>query len=103
MDGCSFPGIFFKIIMPLLKPAVVTVIIIKGIGFYNEFYTPYLYMKDKELQVISTSLYAFQGPYGTQWEIICAACVITMLPALIVFILLQKHIYSGLTAGAVKG
>lgn len=103
MDGCSFPGIFFKIIMPLLKPAVVTVIIIKGIGFYNEFYTPYLYMKDKELQVISTSLYAFQGPYGTQWEIICAACVITMLPALIVFLLLQKHIYSGLTAGAVKG
>lgn len=103
MDGCSFPGIFFKIIMPLLKPAIVTVIIIKGIGFYNEFYTPYLYMKSKELQVISTSLYAFQGPYGTQWEIICAACVITMLPALIVFILLQKHIYSGLTAGAVKG
>ena len=40
MDGCSFPGIFFKIIMPLLKPAIVTVIIIKGIGFYNEFYTP---------------------------------------------------------------
>ncbi|MBQ7918382.1 MAG: carbohydrate ABC transporter permease [Lachnospiraceae bacterium] len=103
MDGCSFPRIFFRIIMPLLKPAVVTVIIIKGIGFYNEFYTPYLYMKDKELQVISTSLYAFQGPYGTQWEIICAACVITMLPALVVFLLLQKHIYSGLTAGAVKG
>lgn len=103
MDGCSFPGIFFKIIMPLLKPAIVTVIIIKGIGFYNEFYTPYLYMKSKELQVISTSLYAFQGPYGTQWEIICAACVITMLPALIIFLLLQKHIYSGLTAGAVKG
>lgn len=103
MDGASFPTIFFRIIMPLLKPAIVTVIIIKGIGFYNEFYTPYLYMKDKGLQVISTSLYAFQGPYGTQWEVICAACLITMLPTLIVFLLLQKHIYSGLTMGAVKG
>lgn len=103
VDGASFPQIFFKIILPLLKPAIVTVIIIKGIGFYNEFYTPYLYMKDKSLQVISTSLYAFQGPYGTQWEVICAACIITMLPTLIVFLALQKHIYSGLTMGAVKG
>ena len=103
VDGASFPRIFTTIIIPLLKPAIVTVIIIKGIGFYNEFYTPYLYMKDKSLQVISTSLYAFQGPYGTQWEVICAACIITMLPTLIIFLLLQKHIYSGLTMGAVKG
>lgn len=103
VDGASFPGIYFKIIMPLLKPAITTVIIIKGIGFYNEFYTPHLYMKSKSLQVISTSLYAFQGPYGTKWEVICAACIITILPALIVFLALQKSIYSGLTSGAVKG
>ena len=103
VDGASFPRIYFTVILPLLKPAIVTVIIIKGIGFYNEFYTPFLYMKDKKLQVISTALYAFQGPYGSQWEIICAACLITMLPTLILFLLLQKYIYSGLTMGAVKG
>ena len=103
VDGASFPRTFFSIIMPLLKPAIVTVIIIKGIGFYNEFYTPYLYMKSKNLQVISTSLYAFMGPYGTQWEVICAACIITMVPTLIIFLVLQKQIYSGLTNGAVKG
>lgn len=103
VDGASFPTIYFKIIMPLLTPAIVTVIIIKGIGFYNEFYTPYLYMKSKDLAVISTSLYAFQGPYGTKWEVICAACIITMIPTLIIFLALQKKIYSGLTAGSVKG
>lgn len=103
VDGASFLQIYFKIILPLLRPAIVTVIIIKGIGFYNEFYTPYLYMKSKNLQVISTSLYAFQGPFGTQWEVICAACIITMLPTLIIFLLLQKYIYNGLTMGAVKG
>ena len=103
VDGATFPQIFFKIIFPLLKPATVTVIIIKGIGYYNEFYTPYLFMKSKDLAVVSTALYRFQGPYGTQWEIICAACVITMIPTLIIFLLLQKHIYSGLTMGAVKG
>lgn len=103
MDGASFPRVFFSIIFPLLKPAIVTVIIIKGIGYYNEFYTPYLYMKKPSLAVISTSLYAFKGPYGTQWEVICAACIITMIPTLIIFLLLQKHIYSGLTLGSVKG
>lgn len=103
IDGASFPRIFFSIIFPLLRPAIVTVIIIKGIGFYNEFYTPYLYMKKPSLHVISTSLYAFQGPYGTQWEVICAACVITMIPTLIIFLALQKQIYAGLTMGSVKG
>lgn len=103
VDGASFPTIFFRIIFPLLKPAIVTVLIIKGIGFYNDFYTPYLYLKDKKKFVVSTALFAFKGPYGTQWEIICAAIVITMIPTLIIFLILQKQIYSGLTMGSVKG
>lgn len=102
LDGASFPRVYFSIILPLLKPAIVTVIIIKGIAFYNDFYTPYLYMKKESLAMISTSLYRFQGPYGTQWEIICAAIVITMIPTLIIFLSLQKQIYGGLTNGAVK-
>ena len=103
IDGASFPRIYRSIIFPLLKPATLTVIIIKGIGYYNEFYTPYLYMKSPDLAVISTALYRFQGPYGTQWEVICAGVIITMLPTLAVFLLLQKEIYSGLTMGSVKG
>ena len=103
VDGASFPRIFFNIIFPLLKPAIMTVIIIKGIGYYNEFYTPFLYMKKPELAVISTALYRFQGPYGTKWEVICAGVILTMIPTLIIFLALQKHIYSGLTMGSVKG
>ena len=103
VDGASFPQIFFKIILPLLKPATITVIIIKGVAFYNEFYTPYLYMKSQNLAVISTSLYRFQGPYNTRWEVICAGIIITMIPTLIMFLLLQKWIYRGLTQGSVKG
>lgn len=102
MDGAGYFTIFFKIILPLLKPAIVTVLIIKGVGFYNEFYTPYLYMPKSELAVISTALFRFKGPYGTKWEVICAGVIITLLPALIAFLLLQKKIYSGLTSGAVK-
>ena len=102
IDGASYPRIFFQILLPLLKPAVVTIIIIKGIGFYNDFYTPNLYMKSSNLQTVSTALYAFKGPYGTKWEVICAATIITMIPTIILFVLLQNQIYSGLTTGAVK-
>lgn len=103
VDGASFPRVFFNIIFPLLRPATMTVIIIKGIGYYNEFYTPYLYMKSPNLAVISTALYRFKGPYGTQWEVICAGVIITMIPTLIIFLALQKQIYNGLTMGSVKG
>lgn len=102
MDGASYFTIYTKIILPLLKPAIVTVIIIKGVGYYNDFYTPYLYMPAAELKTISTALFAFKGPFGSQWEVICAGTIITMLPTLIVFLLLQNQIYDGMTAGSVK-
>jgi multiple sugar transport system permease protein len=60
-------------------------------------------MKSKSLQVVSTALFAFKGPYGTQWEVICAGVIITMIPTLIIFLALQDQIYSGLTQGSVKG
>lgn len=103
IDGASYFTIYTKILLPLMKPAIVTVLIIKGIGFYNEFYTPFLYNPNPKLAVVSTALFKFKGPFGAQWEIICAGVIITIIPALIIFLLLQKQIYSGLTNGAVKG
>lgn len=102
IDGASYFTVFFKILLPLLKPAIVTVLITKGVTFYNEFYTPFLYMPKSELAVISTALFRFKGPYGSQWNVICAGVIITIIPTLIIFLFLQKHIYSGLTQGAVK-
>lgn len=102
MDGASYFTIYRKILLPLMKPAIVTVLIIKGVGFYNEFYTPFLYTPSPEKAVISTALFKFKGPYGSQWEVICAGALITIIPSLIIFLLLQNQIYSGLTTGAVK-
>lgn len=104
MDGCTYFGVFFRILLPLLKPAIVTVMILKGVGTYNEYYTANLYLQDKNRFVtVATSLFKFTGPLGNQYNYICAGVIITMLPALIIFILCQKQIYSGLTQGAVKG
>lgn len=75
----------------------------KGVGVYNEYYMANLYLMDKKLHTIATSLYTFVGPMGSQYNLICAGVIISLLPALIVFILCQKQIYSGIAAGAVKG
>lgn len=104
MDGCTYFGVFFKVLFPLLKPAVVTVMILKGVSTYNEYYMASLYLQDKNSYVtVATSLYKFTGPLGNQYNYICAGVIITILPALIIFILCQKQIYSGLAQGAVKG
>ena len=102
IDGANYFTIYFKIILPLLKPAIATVLIIKIVGVYNDFYTPQLYMPSEELAVVSTSLYRFMGPYGAKWEIIFAGIVICIIPTLIIFISLQKYIYNGLVNGSVK-
>ncbi len=104
LDGCTYFGVFFKILFPLLKPAIVTSAILKGVGTYNEYYMANLYLQDKtKYQVVSTSLYVFSGPMGSQYNYICAGVLITIIPALIVFLLCQDQIYSGMAAGAVKG
>jgi len=104
LDGCSLFGVFFKILLPLTQPAIITSMILKGVGTYNEYYMANLYLQDKtRLPVVATSLYKFRGPMGTQYNYICAGVVITIIPALIVFILCQKRIYNGLAQGAVKG
>ena len=103
MDGASYFTIFFKILFPLLKPAIVTVMILKGVGTYNEYYNASLYLSDPKLKTVAISLYTFVGPLGSKYNLICAGVIISLIPALVVFLVFQKQIYSGLTAGAVKG
>lgn len=104
VDGASYFTIFYKILLPLLKPAIVTSCILKGVGTYNEYYSANLYLQDKKkLPTVATSLYTFVGPLGSKYNLICAGVIISLLPALILFITCQKQIYSGLTSGAVKG
>lgn len=101
LDGANYFQIFWKIILPNLKAPMVTILIISGVGIYNDFYNPFLYMPDSSLKVISTALFAFKGPYGTNWPVILAGVIIVILPILVVFLSLQKYIYNGV-AGSVK-
>ena len=102
IEGASRFRIYRTIILPLLKPAIATVVIVKGVAVYNDFYIPFLYMPSPDLGVISTSLFRFKGPYGAHWEIICAGAVLVIIPTLVVFLFLQRFIYNGFTRGATK-
>ena len=102
IDGANSFTIYWRIILPNLKPAIATVVIIKGITTYNDFYIPFLYMPDDNLGTMSTALFRFKGPFGAHWEDISAGAILVMLPTLIIFLILQRFIYNGFTSGAVK-
>ena len=102
MDGASYPRIYFSIILPNLKPAVATVLIIKFVSIYNDFYTPQLYMQDESLLVVSTVLYKYISSTKIQWEVVFSGIILCIIPTLLIFLFLQKYIYSGLVSGVVK-
>lgn len=102
LDGANSFTIYWRIIVPLLKPAIATVVIIKGVAIYNDFYIPFLYMPDDNLGTISTSLFRFKGPFGAHWEVISAGAALVIIPSLVVFLALQRFIYNGFASGATK-
>jgi multiple sugar transport system permease protein len=102
IDGANSFTIYRRIILPNLKPAIATVVIIKGITTYNDFYIPFLYMPDDNLGTMSTALFRFKGPFGAHWEDICAGAILVTIPTLVIFLVLQRFIYNGFTSGAVK-
>ena len=103
MEGANYFQIYWKIILPLLWPATATVIILKTIAVYNEFYLAFLYMPDESQRTVSTVLYGFTNIFGTNYSEISAGIIIIIIPSLIMFLIMQKQVFSGITNGAVKG
>lgn len=103
IEGASYFLIYRKIMLPLLKPAIATVIILRTIFIYNDFYFPLLYLPEKSQVTVSTALYKFTSVFGTEWTTISAGIIIILIPSIVLFLVLQKQIYAGVTNGAVKG
>lgn len=102
IEGASYFKIFRSIIFPLLAPATATVVILKFISVYNDFYIPFLYMPSQELRVVSTAIYAFVGPNAARMEVISAFILVVFIPTAVLFLFLQKYVFSGVTSGSVK-
>ncbi len=100
IDGANYYQIFLKIIVPLTRPALATIAVIRGIGIYNDFYVPNLYMLTGP-KTLTVALYRFYSGLSVPFEVVSAAVIIALIPVIIMFLALQKYIYNGL-GGAVK-
>lgn len=103
MDGASLFRIYRSIIFPLLGPATATLVILKTINIYNELYIPYLYMPKRDLVTVSTAIMRFASNNQAQWAYICATILLIMIPTVVLYLFMQRFIFSGITSGSVKG
>ena len=103
MDGCSPLRLFFSVIYPLLTPVLVTVAVLNLLDFWNEFLFPLYYLNRTANWPMTLAIYNFFGQYQSDWSLVSADIVLTILPVIIIYLIAQRYILSGLTAGAVKG
>lgn len=103
VDGCTIYQIFFKIIMPISRSSIVTVAVVTFINIWNDLLLPQIFLTDSSKMTLPVGLTEFQGRYATNYVAMIAAVLITIVPSIIVYIWLHKHIMEGMVAGAVKG
>jgi multiple sugar transport system permease protein len=103
MDGCSEFGIYWRVVLPLLAPALGTLALITFIGSYNNFVSALLVMRDQSVYTLPLVLRSLQGTTGVTWGAISVGAAITVLPLLVLFVFYSRRLIEGLTAGAVKG
>ena len=102
MDGCSELGIYWRIVLPLLKPALGTLGLITFIASWNNFIGPLIVMRSPDMYTLPLALRSLQSPVDTEWGALMTGSAIATLPLVVLFVLSSRQLISGLTAGAVK-
>lgn len=103
IDGCSSFGIFWRIILPLARPALMAVTVFTFNNTWNEYLTPLIYLHSKANLTVAVGLRAFQSEHGPKWHLVMAASLVTMLPVLLVFFFGQRYFIQGVVFTGVKG
>jgi len=103
IDGCSAIQLFVKVILPLLRPVLITVMVLTFLNTWNEFVLPLFILGNSNLWPMPLGVYNFFGMFHREWNLISAYILLTSLPVIIVYLAGQKYIVSGMTTGAVKG
>jgi raffinose/stachyose/melibiose transport system permease protein len=103
MDGASPLGLFFRIVFPLLRPVIVTVVVAQSVFVWSNFTNPLYFLPGEENATVQLTLFNFQSQYDTSYNLLFADIVLITIPPLLLFLFFQRHIVAGLTAGSVKG
>ena len=103
LDGCSKPMIFYRLILPISKPGIVAAALLSAVYVWNDFLVSSSFTSEDSLRMLSVGLYQYITQYGIQWGNLMAAVIVSIIPMVILFVLLQRHFVEGMAAGAVKG
>jgi raffinose/stachyose/melibiose transport system permease protein len=103
VDGASPMQVFLFIILPLLRPAIITVVVVSAVTIYNDFTLPLYFLPGAENVTAQVTLFSFISQFSSRWNLLFADVIIVSIPPLIMYIFFQRQIVSGLTSGAVKG
>ena len=103
IDGCTPFQTFWKVTFPLLGPCTGSMVILNGLGIWNDYLMPYLVLPSNQAKTITVEIASFVGQYSARWDIVFAGTVISIVPALAIFVAFQKYFVKGITAGAAKG
>ncbi len=103
IDGCSSLRTFWQIVFPLLKPCTASMVILNGLGIWNDYLMPSLVLPSTGAKTINVEIYRFAGELSSRWDIVFSGVVCGIVPILIVFFALQGYFVKGITAGAAKG
>jgi multiple sugar transport system permease protein len=103
VDGASYFQIFFRVILPLSRSAVIVVALFSFLGYWNDFFYPLIYLRSDSLFTLALGLQMFQGVYSSQWELLMAASTVVVLPCVIVFLIGQKYFLEGISLSGIKG
>lgn len=102
IDGCTRLQTFFKIVFPLLKPTTMTIIILDMLWIWNDFLLPSLVLISSDQRTLQLSTYYFNGTYTSDYHLLMAGLLLTIIPVIIVYIFVQRHIIKGVMQGSIK-
>jgi raffinose/stachyose/melibiose transport system permease protein len=103
MDGASPMQVYFRVILPLLRPAIITVVVVSSVGIYNDFSGPLYFLPGAQNVTVQLTMYSYMSQFTSQWHLLFANVLVITIPPLIMFMFFQRQIVSGLTSGAIKG
>jgi len=103
IDGCSRFGIYWRIYLPLSKPALATLGVFTFMGYWNDLLGPVIYLNDRDKLTLAVGMTYFRGFYSSEWNLLMAACVISVAPILVIYGLAQKYFVQGIALTGLKG
>ena len=103
IDGASHFQIFWRIMLPLTRPALSAVVILNGVWMWNDFFLGFILLTKQSSMTLPVGIMAFRGTYSTEWGLIFASVTISVIPVVAAYLLLSRQFIAGLTAGSVKG